>query len=93
MAHSYRKDGPVVDSFTFNPNTRIMTVGNLTYTFPVTDSTVATVALVEDSIDAVELQIDALIIGNGFNLPTADPMADVGRLWNDAGTVKVSAGA
>lgn len=41
MAHSYRKDGPIVDSFTFNPNTLVMTLGERTYTFPASGSTLS----------------------------------------------------
>ena len=85
MAHSYRKDGPVVDSFTFNPNTRIMTIGDVTYTFPATGTDFA--ALITD-VASLTSTLGLIVTGKGITLPTVDP-AD-GSFWNDAGTVKVS---
>lgn len=42
-------------------------------------------------LDDIEIGVNAIVVGNGFNLPTSDPGVE-NALWNDGGTVKVSAG-
>lgn len=44
------------------------------------------------ALGSLSTTVTALSTGSGFDLPTADPET-AGALWNDAGTVKVSAGA
>ena len=55
------------------------------------DYWIGVIRQMQNDIDALKIQIQFLAGGGAFNLPTSNPHV-VGRLWNNSGTVDVSAG-
>ena len=92
MAHSYRKDGPNKDQILFNPDTRVLTIGNYSVTLPLSgqslESLTDSVATLDSNLTGLSVTVNNLASGVGFTLPTAD--GDTGVLWNDTNVVKVS---
>lgn len=86
MAHSYKSKGPdkFGESFSFNPDTRVLTIGNYSITLPPTGTNLSTLA---DAVAGVEEDIVQMKLGNRFDLPVVDETD--GSLWANGGIVTV----